>query len=198
MKLSSLTLSLLALAGVSALAQALPDPKVGKVGATILTDIKIERDESGDKGSASKIDGNDLYFGRFLKPTTQVIATLKPDATYGATNPAGYVDGAYTPGYALTAEAADMSVMISALDTTVQLKGTTTSTAQNTMQVSNFTFGLTGGTGKEGTPGSKGPGSFITGATKKVHFNVGATLTLNAGQEPGLYTGTYTLTTAYN
>lgn len=202
MKLSPLTLSLLALAGVSALAQSSPTT-TGKAGATILTEIGIVRVTDNDKGPGAgfnKVSGVDLYFGRFLKPTATVTAVLRPDATYAAP-PAGYKDGAYTPGYELTAGDANIAVTVSATPIEViSDKATTpaTATATQRMDVTDFTFGLTANAGNEGTPGSNGNGSFITGATKKVHFNVGATLTLKAGQEPGLYTGTYTLTTAYN
>jgi len=193
MKLSALTLSLLALAGSAAFATDLGNQKAG---ATILDVIRIDPDGNNKGGTGTDVNSNNLYFGRFVQGTNATFVLL-PAGSYAGTVNSGYKGGAYTPAYQIKSSPnSDIKISFTS-DPVVKKAGVTgTPAANQQMTIKDFTQDLSK-LGK-GAPHKTLPNVYTVGADGLLGINVGATLVMTGNEESGEYQGTYTLTAVYN
>ena len=130
--------------------------------------------------------GNNLEFGDILVGSNEV--TISTASERSATNTTLLLDltsGGRTPQASTFNVQGEAS--LSYLITFDVVEDLTITNGTDTMTLSNFTENA-GGT-------NDGKGTIGTGGTDS--FQVGATLTVADGQEPGVYQGSYTVTVAY-
>ncbi len=181
MRLSSLlSAATLMVAGTSAFAQSTTLP-AQNVGARVVVPIVITKDPG-----TPQVDGQDLYFGRFLSPASAGTITLTPDNTASFTGGVTATLNNTTPRYNITASNG------MALTVTIAFPATVINGAQN-MALSNPRFAVAGAAGA-GT--ASGGGFTYTAAAN--YIRIGGTLAVAASQADGLYTNTYSVTVAYN
>jgi len=136
---------------------------------------------------------SELNFGTIASATTATTVTLTSGNTRSKTGGGtliteGLLNIATTvPSFTVNGEKGAAYTIT--LPTTVQLKGT--ASASNTMDVTDFVTSL------NADPDLDNNGT-LDASTGSQPFTIGATLTVKANQVSDIYTGTFTVTTAYN
>lgn len=153
------------------------------VGARVLVPISITRDHA----NGSQVEGQDLYFGRFLSPSSPGTVTLSPANLVSSTGGVSGVLDHTTPRYNVSA------TNRSGMTVSIQFPPVVSNGAQ-TMALDNPTFAVQDAPG----PGLASGGRFTFNTSTSNFFRIGGRLSVNANQADGLYTNTYTVTVAYN
>ncbi len=151
------------------------------VGARIVNPITITK----DNGSTPQVDGQDLYFGRMVSPTTAGTITLTPANAASFSGGLSASVGHTTPRYNIGATDGMVLSVAIAFPASV-------SNGTQTMALSAATFSENGAAGA----GTASGGTFTWNTGD--HIRIGGTLAVGANQAVGLYTNTYSVTVAYN
>jgi len=179
---SILSAAALLVAGTSAFAQSTTLPSQN-VGARVVVPIVITKDNT----ATPQVDGQDLYFGRFLSPAAAGTITLTPANAASFTGGVSTTLNNTTPRYNITAS----NNMV--LSVAIAFPANVSNGAQ-TMVVSSPRFSVQGAAGV----GTASGGTFTYNTSTANYFLIGGTLAVAASQADGLYTNTYSVTVAYN
>lgn len=207
MRLSSiLTAAALVAVGTSAFAQSITNSgatstaSAQRVGAKILTAITLTGPTiSTGTGTAIDVGTNHMYFGRIVKGTAINEVTLNPQGvTRTATNSGALIAGTdfYCPIYTVAAENNETYSIVAGNTEVLLTTVASGHLANQKMAVQEFTRSVLNGSWQPAALATTA--NLVTAGAATWDFRLGAKLIVGADQASGPYSGTYSVTVAYN